>query len=143
MRVCKHVGDLVQKAGDNMDRDTTKVAPNVSLRTLKHGSSVQEMVPSVFVLLVDDNLRLVVVDQEAVKQRDEHLSRVRHHHHLRLRQCALHVVEVKDLVVGDEANLNGRVLRTVLSKGGDSSVRRDAFVPLEVNIYTNRPFCFS
>lgn len=121
MRVCKHVGDLVQKASDKTKRQTTLVALKCSLRTFKHSLNptsaewFQELVPSI--LLVDDSLRLLVVDQEAVKQRDEHLSRVRHHHHLRLGQCTLHVVEVEDLVVGDEAHLDGRGLHTVRSEG--------------------------
>lgn len=122
-RVCKHVGDLVQKAGDETERKTSRVALNGSLGTLKHRlnpthyKSFQDLVSSVSVLLVDDSLRLLVVDQEAVKKRDEHLGRVRHHHHLRLGQRTLHVVEVEDLVVGDEAHLDGRVLGTVLSEG--------------------------
>lgn len=120
LRVCKHVWNLVQKAGDKTQRQTSR-GPFV---TLKHGLNpanserFQKLVSSVVVLLVDDSLRLPVVDQEAVEQRDKHLGRVRHHHHLRLRQCTLHVVEVKDLVVGDEAHLDGRVLRTVLPVGG-------------------------
>lgn len=119
MRVCKHIRDLVQKASDDTERHTIRVALKCSLRTLKHGlnCAVVSWSRPCLVLLVDDSLRLLVVDQEAVKQRDEHLSRVRHHHHLRLCQCTLHVVEVKDLVVGDEAHLDGRVLHAVLSEG--------------------------
>lgn len=67
-----------------------------------------------WLLLVDDGSGVLVVDEEAVEQRDEHLSCVWHHHHLRLGQSALHVVEVKHLVVGDKAHLDGRALRIFL-----------------------------
>ena len=67
---------------------------------------------------MDDGSRLCVADEEAVQEGHEHLSRVRDHHHLGLGQGALHVVEMEDLVVGDEAHLDGRALRTLLSERG-------------------------
>lgn len=73
------------------------------------------------ILLGDDGSRLLVVDEEAIEQRDKHLSRVRDHHHLGLGQSALHVVEVEDLVVGDKAHLNRRALHTFLSGEGEQA----------------------
>lgn len=107
--VGKHVWDLVQEAAEGhagLGSERSAAAPSGT--------------PAL--LLGDDGPGLLVADQEAVLQRDEHLRRVRHHHHLRLRQGALHVVEVEDLVVGDEAHLDGGSVRAVLP--GEAHVRQ-------------------
>lgn len=107
--VCKHFRDLVQEAGHMRGTQKPKMKP-WPRHVLMSASGC--------VLLGDDGLGLLVADEEAVEQRHKHLGRVGDHHHLRLGQSALHVVEVEDLVVGDKADLNGRALGTVLSGEG-------------------------
>lgn len=68
-------------------------------------------------VLADNRLGVLVAHEEAVEQGHEHLRGVRHHHHLRLGQGALHVVEVEDLVVGDETHFHGGAVCALLPAG--------------------------
>ncbi len=66
-------------------------------------------------LLVDDSSRLLEVDEESVEKWYKHLSHIRHHHHLRLGQSALHIIEVQDLIIGDKTHSDSRSLCSLLS----------------------------
>ncbi|KAL0187763.1 hypothetical protein M9458_014862, partial [Cirrhinus mrigala] len=51
---------------------------------------------------------LLEVDEESIEKWYKHLSHIRDHHHLRLGQSALHIIEVQDLIIRDKTHFDGR-----------------------------------
>lgn len=73
-------------------------------------------------LLVNHRLGFLIVDKETIQQRDEDLTHVGHHHHLRLGQITLDVEEMEGLVVCDEADADGRSLFLLFPRRRDKGV---------------------
>ena len=68
-------------------------------------------------ITLDDHPAVVEVDQEAVEQREEHVTDVTDHHHLGLGQAGLDVVEVQHLVLVHKTHTHHRVCLWILPGG--------------------------